>query len=235
MFVPLITLIGERIAGAQTGRVGIGYFFALLAIGASDAKVSILPVVLGGLLLYAAWTWLVERRIPAAVWLAGALTLAVGGALYLLQYRGHSSGLSLDPTAGIDFFTGMPAVASIKDNLMGALPSIPGKRVVLSTGGILFGFLGLLAAQLVGLVWIFRDRGWRLRASQAWLLSLFAAGLVALLSTSAPGVGNALYFFFYGLVAGCILSAEGLWNAWGKRPALWGELGASPPWDSARY
>jgi hypothetical protein len=73
----------------------------------------------------------------------------------------------------------------------------------------------------VGIVWIIRRQGHRLRAQQAWLFSLLAAGLLALLVLSG-GNGNQLYFFYYGLVGGYLLSAEGLRLAWLTRPSLSG-------------
>lgn len=54
VFVPLITLIGERIATREgPGHPGDWVLIAILAIGASDAKIVLLPLIAGGLL---AWT-----------------------------------------------------------------------------------------------------------------------------------------------------------------------------------
>jgi hypothetical protein len=222
IFVPLLTLLGERLTAAGRGRAGDWILVLLFMVGASDAKITILPLVLAALGLYALWRWLLQRRVTFAVMLAACLTLVVSGTLYILQYKGHTSGLAVDPSAGIDFFNGMPAVWFIKTDLMGALPTFPGKGTMLAAGGVLFGILGLLAPQLVGLVWLSRGRGDQPKAGQAWLFSLFGAGLLALLVLNAPGTGNALYFFFYGLVPGCMLSAEGLRIAWQRRPSLSG-------------
>jgi hypothetical protein len=220
MFVPLMILLGERItAKAQTTRPGDWLLLALFIVGASDAKVSILPLVFASLLLFAGWKWLAERRVPAAVWGAAATVLLVAGSVWALQYRGHSSNLVVDPFASFDQ---MPAVALIKGDLMGHLAAFPGKETVLSAGGILLGSFGLLAAPLVGIVWILRRRGRRLGAGKVWLFSLLGAGLLLAFTVSEPGTQNQLYFLFYGLVAGYVLSAEGLRMAWQSRPSLSG-------------
>jgi hypothetical protein len=220
IFVPLITLLGERLtAKAQTVRPGDWLLLLLFMVGASGAKVSILPLGFAALLLYAGWRWLAVRRVPAALWGAAAMVLLVAGSVWALQYRGHSSSLVVDPFASIDQ---MPAVALIKGDLMAHLAAFPGKDAVLSAGAVLFGSFGLLAAPLVGTVWIFRRRGLRLDSGQVWLFSLLGAGLLLAFTVSEPGTQNQLYFLFYGLVAGYLLSAEGLRIAWRSRPSLSG-------------
>jgi hypothetical protein len=223
IFVPLIILVGERItARGEAARPGDWLLVALFIVGASDAKVAILPLVLGALLLYAGWSWLVERRIPLAVWSAAALALLVSGTVYLIQYQGWPSGFHVDLLAGYHFFDSQLAVLLIRTGLRDALPTFPGSGGVVSFLGILFSFLGLLGPQLVGLVWIFRHQGHRLDAGQAWLFSLLGAGLIALLAFSGAR-GEQGFFFFLGLVAGYVLSAEGLRIAWLNRPHLSGQ------------
>ena len=218
MFVPLMTLIGERLVAREVeGRPGDWVLIAIFLIGASNAKIVLLPLIAGGLVLFVGSSWLMNRRAPLAAWLAMSLTLVVLGAVYLLQYRGHSTGLSVDPLHGYDYFTNMPAVSLIKAELMDAVPDFPGEAGLLSAGGIIFGSLGLLAAPLVGLVWVFRRYRLRLETSQRWLLSLFGAGLLALLMLDSPA-NNQQYFFFTALPAACVLSAQGLWIAWESRP-----------------
>jgi hypothetical protein len=164
----------------------------------------------------------VERRISPAVWLSAAPLLLAAGAVYILQYVGRTSGMKLDFSAGVDLFNNMPAVALIKAELSAAVPTFPGRSIVLSTGAILFGALGLFGAQLAGLVWIARRRGRHLDAAQVWLLSLFGVGLLVVFTLTSAGVSNHLYFLAYGLVPACIVSAQGLAMAWSSRPSLSG-------------
>ena len=53
----------------------------------------------------------------------------VFGAVYLLQYRGHSSGLEIEP---FRFMEQMPVVALITDGLEADLPAFPGRGALLS-------------------------------------------------------------------------------------------------------
>jgi hypothetical protein len=218
MFVPLITLIGERLADREgMGHPGVWLLITLLAIGASNAKVVVLPLVAGGLVLFMGWSYLARRSVSRAAFWSLGVTLLVLGAVYLLQYRGHSSGMGVEHS--FRFFIDMPVVSQVRSGLADVLPEFPGRDDLLIVGSIPFGVWGLLGASLVGLVWIFRSQGLRLQATQAWLLSLFAAGLVAVLALTSPA-GNDHFFFFTGLVAGCVLAGQGLWSAWEGRPRL---------------
>ena len=112
----------------------------------------------------------------------------------------------------------MPALVSIKHGLEADLPEFPARGALLSVGAVILGLVGLFAAQLAGMVWLSRRQDRGLDDGRIWLLSLFGAGLVALLVLSASGTGNQLYFAFYGLIAGCLLSAEGIRIGWLRRP-----------------
>jgi hypothetical protein len=218
--VPLITLLGEQFATRHASlQRGNWLLIALFMVGASDAKIVILPVVLFALLLYAVWSLLTERQVPSAVWVAAAAASLVAGVVYVLQYRGHSSGTRFDLRAGFNYVVKMPAVSSIKHVLAGALPSFPGRSVVLSTGAVAFGLAGLLGAQFIGLLWIIRRYGYRWDRGSAWLGSLVLTGLVGFAVISDPSAGS-LYVLYYGVFAGCILSAWGLWIGWTSRPQL---------------
>jgi hypothetical protein len=219
--LPLLTLIGRHLAaGEDRWRGGDWLVVALLAGGASQAKVSILPLLLGALAVFAAWTWATQRRPPLRPLSAMALLLAVTVALYLSTYSGHSSGVSLDLGAGFRFVGDMAAVALIDDRLGEVLPDVAGKEALLACAGFIAGLTGLLAAQLCGLAWVLR-RGFRaLDDRQRWLISVFAVGLASFLFLDGEGTGNQLYGFFYGVVAACVLSAQGLMRAWSARREL---------------
>jgi hypothetical protein len=217
MFVPLLTLIGERLIGRESpAQIGDWALILLFTVGASGSKVVILPLVIGGLALFMGWSAIAHRRVPLAAVCSLALTVLVLGVLYLLQYRGESSGLELGP--GFDFFYEMPAVEQIRLGLAEVLPGFPGRDDLLSVVGIPLGALGLLAPGLIGAIWLFRRQGLRLEAAQAWLLALFMTGLAAALTlTSVPG--NEYFFLFTALTASFLLAGEGLWIAWESRPA----------------
>ncbi len=220
IFVPLIRLLGERLAARGSElRSGEWLLVALFAIGASDAKIALLPLIFVAIALYVVWAWASERRFPPAAAPAAAVTLVVAATVYLLQYRGHSSRLGPDLLAA---FKDMTGVTLVKFGLRDALPALPAKEAVVSTLGVLVGLFALLAAQLIGVIWLARRQGWRLRPGQAWLLALLCAGLIGTLTLGEPGTQNQFYFFAYGIVAGCLLSAEGFALAWRTRPHLTG-------------
>jgi hypothetical protein len=222
IFVPLITLLGERLAArADELRTREWLLVALFAIGASDAKIALLPLIFVALALYVAWAWASERRFPRAAAPAAAITLLVAATVYLLQYRGHSSRLGPDLLAAFDDMTG---VTLVEAGLRNVLPALPAEETIVSTLGVLLGLFALLAAQLAGLIWLARRQGRRLRPGQAWLLALLCAGLIGTLTLGEPDTENQFYFFAYGIVAGCLLSAEGLGLAWRSRPELTGRV-----------
>lgn len=219
--VPLLILIGEAISSPPgETRVGDWVVIVLLMLGACDAKVAILPMLVAALVLYGVVRVLTRRGLPSTVWISGGLASAIFVGLYLLQYRGHSSGAKLDPSAGVRLFNGMDAVSKVTPYVEGVLPTFTGSGTLVSTGGVAFGVIGLFTAQLVGLVWLLADQRLRVNKRQAWLLAFLGVGLVVPLVSESPGTGNVLYFLAYGTVAGCILSAEGLHLAWRRRPHL---------------
>ena len=218
LFPPLIALTGERLdSRGGPGRTGGWTLIALFMIGASDAKVTILPLVIVALAAFVAWVFARERRPPVTALIAMAIAMAVNGFIYLIQYRGHASGVSVDFSAGLDLIENMPAVGEVKDGLVSVLPDFPGREAALSVIGIPFGLLGLLAAQLAGIVWIVRRRGPGANVV-VWLGMLLAAGLLALFVLDGHGSGNQLYIVYYGLAAGCLLSAAGLRELWMRLP-----------------
>ena len=226
MLLPLLILIGEAISSPKDAtRVGDWVLIALFMIGASDAKVVILPMIVSSLLLFGGAHLLVRRRVPLAVPIAGGLAMIVFSALYVLQYRGHSSGVELDPSSAVRLFTEkMAAVAQVKSFVTDALPSFPGSDIVLSSGGIVFGAFGLFSAQLLGIVWLLAHQRFRVNKRQAWVLAFLGTGIAVALLSDSPGTGNVLYFLVFGMVAGCIVSAEGLVLAWRSRPRLAGDM-----------
>jgi hypothetical protein len=219
LFVALIILVGERIRHRpERGTIGEWILIALLMVGASDAKVTILPLLVAALALYGGWRLLDSGRIPPGAWISAGMALLVSGVVWVLQYRGYPSGVDLDPFADLNL---MPAVRLIKGDLMANLAQFPGRDVLLDVGGVLFGSLGLLAAPLVGIAWIIH-RGVRLSEAQIWLFSLLLAGLALSFMFAEPGTQAAMYFLFFGLIGGYVLSAEGLRAAWRRRPPMRG-------------
>lgn len=217
LFTPLVVLIGERVAASDRGSLGGWILIALFCTGAALGKVTVLPLLLLALIVFGAWSRFEGGMLSRAAGGAIAVIVAVTVVFYLLLYGGHSGDLSFDPFVT---FAQMPAVLGMKGYLLGALPDFPLRSTIVGAGGVLVGFVGLTAAQLVGLIWLVRRRGFTLTPQRAWLFSLLIPGIGALFLVGAPATTNQLYFVFLGMVAGCLLSAEGLQLAWQARPRL---------------
>ena len=211
-------LIGERVTRPdERGTWGDWAVIALLAIGAANAKVTILPLLLLALFPYVGWSLLRTGRIPRAAISAAVLMMAVGGIYYVLLWAGHGSGLGLDP---FRTFEQMPVPGVISEYLLGVGSDFPLKAALLDVGVVACGAVGLFAAQLAGLAWLARRRGRELSAELMWLLSMLAVGLAVIVAVGAPGSGNQVYFIFLATLPGCLLSAVGLRSAWAARPEL---------------
>jgi hypothetical protein len=219
LFLPLIVLIGEALRRRDRLRSGQWLLVGFLMVGASDAKVSILPLLLAALLAYLLVVYMRSRDIDRSAVIAAGMAFAVLALLWLVQYRGYSSGLRLDPLADVNL---MPAVQLIKGDLATHITDFPGRDAALDVGAVVLGVLGLLAAPLVGLVWLVRSWGRELPAAQIWLLSILLVGVFMALTFAEPGTQSGLYFLFYGIVAGYLLSAHGIVLAWERRPRMEG-------------
>ena len=224
LLVPLVLLIGEAIS-APRGSTGFGgwVLIALFMIGASDAKVIILPMLGLSLALVGAGHLLLRRRVVPAVPIAGAMALVVFAVAYVAEYRGHSTGIQLDLTAGRWFFNdAMGAVRISRSYIEGSTASFTGRSVLLSGAGVALGAFGLYGAQLVGIPWVLARQRLRPTTRQAWLLAFLITGVTLPLVSRSPGTSNQFYFFSYGLLIGSILSADGLRQLWASRPELTG-------------
>jgi hypothetical protein len=217
-FLALLIVAGERATSSSPGRPGDLIVLGLLALGASNAKVTVLPVILAGLGFYAVWSIVRARRFPVGAAVAAAVVTAALLVMYASQYAGQSSGFAIDPFATLDLMPAVQSIRSYGDDLLGGVPL--GETLVAALC-FLLGIAGLLAAQLGGIAWLRRrGLGEGQARSFAWLAGLLAAGLLVLLLGKAPGMGSQLYFVFFGTAAGSLLAAAGLRAAWARRPPL---------------
>ncbi len=212
--VPLFLLIGELLdPGLLRGRAALPLWIlvALFAVGASDAKVSALPVVLGGLAIVLAWHLVRSRGIDRTAAIAAGVVAAVALGLYLIQYTGESGSLELHPFASIGIE--MPAVRTLEQHMNGVLDWLPLSGTVVEAGGALFGFLALLGAVAAGIAWLLWLQRGALSPALGWLLAVFGAGLILTELLVQPGAPTGMYFLFHAYPAGCILAGYGLWLA----------------------
>ncbi len=209
----LIVGVGLLEARTASNRAGPWALFALLLVGCTGAKVTILPILVGGTILLLAWE-LLSRRAPRAVWgLLGACTVGLVGS-YFAIYSGGGLGLHLAP---LEFVSStLPAQA-----LDAAFPNAVGLplRVVefLLWGSAMF-------VTLIGIP-LAVSAGWPLSLGAKWVLWIFTASLGCTLSVNELGQSG-IYFLQYGLISVGVLSASALVEWWSRQ---------IPRWHAARY
>jgi len=211
-FIAAVVFIGERIGSAQSVRTGWRHWLAIAVfVTACDASKPPTVAVLGGaLVLLVVWQRWVTRRFDRNTAAALGLVCAVSVVFYALIYRHSALGLDLHPFGS---FESMGWVSDARRSL---------GNVVGWPVGVVLGTLGLFGSQLVGTIALIRLRGRSLDASRLFLLALLIVGLLAFVLFHQGGNGQ-VYFSHYGLVAGTLLSAEGivlLAARWPAVPAL---------------
>jgi hypothetical protein len=200
VFLPTILVIADLLeAEPRAPRAGSLALLAVLLFGCAGAKATILPVLIGGLVVYAVWRWRVDRRVVACL----ALCLIAFAAAYLLLYSGGREGSALHPLRSA--FRTLPGME---------LESIGGAKRVLAYPVATWVTAVALMVPLAGLA--FARIRWRSpTAVQAWLLGLLAAAVAAFFAFDLPGFSQ-LYFLWYGFTAGALLAAGGLVDVVGR-------------------
>jgi hypothetical protein len=203
-FVPIIILLVELVAEVERPSTWRDWtLLACFMAGGAGAKVTIMPVVIGGLVLFLVARRSFDRRGLVAL----LLSCVIFGASLLTMYRGSSTGLRFHFPATVGY-----AVQLVEDQLRW-LP-----HPLLSTVVVVLGLLGLFVAPLCGLLWFVKAPRKRLSPSHALLLSIFAVSLVPYLVNKEVTL-NQLFFTEYGFVAAGLVSAIGIFCFWTRSDA----------------
>jgi hypothetical protein len=202
----LLYLLTERLRDTSwrsTGAVSAWTLIALLMIGASGAKATILPVVIAGTGLYGVLELWRRRKLPANAIVAVVLGAVVFVLTFLVVYGGGVPGTVIQPFA----------------LLSGTVPEVVAGHVsshALRDVARLIGYAISLAAillPLAGALYLLRRRHRAEVQNVALLLCFVAAGV--LIANVAHQVGDSeLYFLDTGYAAGAVVAAEGLRRAW---------------------
>ena len=205
-FMALLYLIAERLPEAAWrghGALGSWAVIALIMVGASGAKATILPVVIAGLGLYALCELVLRRAVPVTALAALALGAAVFAVTFLIVYGRGIPGTTIEPFAALSNAAPMIAASNISSHTAHAF-AVP-IAYVASLAGIMLplaGGLYLLTPQ-------HRAEIRRLR----FCLCVFAAG--AVIANVVHQVGfSELYFLDIAYPAAVIVAADGLHRAW---------------------
>ncbi len=202
----LLYLIVERLR-APSSRTGDDLrawtLIVLLLIGASGAKATILPDIMGGAAIYTVLHVLFRRGIPKAAVMIFVVTLIVFVPTYIIIYGGYTPGTKLQL---LEWLTGSAPVvyANLIQHTLLRDIALP-----------LAYFLGfcLVMAPLSGILYLFRRRHRAELTRFAFPLSMYAAG-VLIAATIHHSSGSELYFQDTGYVAAIIASAAGVRLAW---------------------
>ncbi|MBV9473942.1 MAG: hypothetical protein JO206_13315, partial [Solirubrobacterales bacterium] len=203
VFLATLIVVHEQLGGAHARSAGSWVLLALLLVGCAGTKAAILPVLIGGLALFAASPPGRERGALLTL----ALTCAVFGATYWLIYHGESGGLQLHPPGSI---RSMSAIQYGEARLAGSIG-----QPLFWLGGTIVGLIGFCGATLAGVPAALRTARIRRTAAASLLSKLLAASFVPFLLLTHKGASQN-FFTYYGLAAGCILSAWGLAAVWDR-------------------
>ena len=207
-FLPLLYLVAQRLRAATwRTRPDLGAWFviALLMIGASGAKATILPVLLAGTGLYTVCVCISRRTKPAPQFLVAlALGAVIFGATFWIIYRGGAPFTVFGPLAGLG--QTLPVI----DITRSSLPAII--RVIVLPLAYAAGLAGMLLP-LAGLLYLLRRRHHARLRRYAFCLCMLGSGL--LIGNLWHQVGySELYFEGTGYIVGCIVAADWLRLAW---------------------
>ena len=198
----------ETLRGRELAVLG------LLAAAASGAKTTLLPVVLGGLALLAAWAF---AREPSGAWRrwakAAAVVAAAGAPLTLWQSLGPSTYSRMAHAGIATAFTGS-GFAAVAARRLGPALVLPGLAALPLFLLWLAGFLGF--AGIATAVWL-ASRREPLSAVQAWALAAAGTALVASLLVDAPGLSQ-LFLAYNGQLLLCLFAGGGLSLALARAP-----------------
>ena len=198
-FVPAITMLAEAISGDHDDRWDRRRWvlFALLLVGCGIAKATILPVLIGGLVVTIAIGWWSTRHVTRNAALALAVTTAVFLAYHVAIYRHAAVGLGVDPFGG---FGDMALVTELRASIGDAL----GWPL-----GVGLGTLSLFGVYIAGLVAFAVLRREPVGTARTLLLATFAVGLGPFFFFHQEG-NSQIFFSHYGLVGASLVAAEGV-------------------------
>ncbi|GHJ44577.1 hypothetical protein Cs7R123_19190 [Catellatospora sp. TT07R-123] len=207
LLIALIAVLADGLtAPAQAGAPRIGLpgayvLTGLLALAASGAKASVLPVTLGAMALTGLVLLITRRRVPWHVVGLGAVLGAAQLFATAVLFRFQTYGLEFDPFDNVMRFWRAP-------NDRGLPEAVAAVLVFLAFGlNILVKYLGALP--------LLRRQRWRLEPAQLLLVGGALAGPALYLSFASD---NAQYFTRAGVTFGVLLAG------WG-----WADLAARTP------
>lgn len=207
-FVPAIVLAGDLLESRRRPRRFEWLLLTVLLVGCVGTKSYSVLVFGGAFFLFLIWQAVRAGRLDRRALLAFALTVAVYLVANVAVFGWNSAGAKLSALRNLKTMFGVEELNTYFGHLWGTthVPSLV---------AVPYGIFGLLGVTIVGLAFFFRYRGSRLTAIEALFASCTITVLPILLFSSQPGFGQ-MFLFFFGLVPGTILAANGYWLLWGR-------------------
>jgi hypothetical protein len=205
-FVALVYLLVERVR-AETWRaprdLGAWALIALLMIGGSGAKATVLPVAIVGSGLYLVLRFLIRQRISATAIVAVVLGIPIFIITYIAVYGGST------PATHIDLFvwlSGGPPVLVAELIRHGLIRAVALPLAYAAD-------FAAVALPLAGMLYLLRRRHWQRLVAFALPLCMFVSGVLISVVVHHSSYSE-LYFFDTGYIAAVFVAAEGYRLAW---------------------
>ena len=177
----------------------------LLAAGASAAKTTVLPAVLGGLAVVLTRAWLRRRPSEARRWATALAVAGVAGApLTLWQASGPATYPTIVQLAPWAAFRASPFAEAVA-HAVGSW-AVRGAWAIPVFTAWLFGYLGLAGAGALAWAGLRREP---LRPSQAWALAVAAVGAAVGFTLHLRGFSE-LFMLYNGQLLLCLFAGGGL-------------------------
>jgi hypothetical protein len=205
-FLALLYLISERLQARTSrtpGELRSWTLIALLMVGASGAKATILPVVITGTGLYLVCVLFTRRKVSRAALVALVLAIAVFVVTFVVVYGGGVPGTKVQPLV---WLTGTAPVIFAKGIHSHTI------RAVALPLAYAVGLAGVLLP-LAGMLYLLRRRHRGDIPPFALCICMFVGGVLISLLVHQLSYSEE-YFLDTGYVAGCVVAAAGLRLAW---------------------
>ena len=196
-------ILARRSAGKRSGSWLV---LALLLAACSGAKVAILPVLFGALLLVACYAWRFDRAALSPVVIAAGLTGAMIAVSYVVLYSGANQPIHIHPLYDIN---GFQPIAYLHSQTGGFFPL----DALITVFGVVLETLKLVAPLALGIGAALYFTRWRPPAVLALLLAMLLVGIAGDYLIYDPHESR-VYFLYYGYVPGAVLAGVGLSQLW---------------------
>jgi hypothetical protein len=210
IFLPAVTLLycladprvaGNGPAGLSTRHPELLAVLGILIVGSGGAKSVILPLLVGGLVIFLLWERISAGRVNRLLLTVTVFCAATFLIYVAILYGNGQSGLK---ASWLGTFDQMPVLSLLHMRLSGFPAGVAFWAIAVPVGLAMF-----FAPALIGLVWVRDKKSGRLEPAGRLAIALLLAGLPAFLFLRHDFQAQ-LYFSVYAIAAVFPLAAGGL-------------------------